>query len=257
MNLDAYLARIGVQRPDAPALDALKRLHAAHLAAFTFDNIDIQRHGTIAVDSESVAKKFLERHGGGYCFEQNTLFGAVLRELGFAVTPILARVCAGPAERRSRNHLILRVDLEGEPWLADVGFGATGPLEPIRLQEGMITTQAGIDYSLRRNGGQWTLAMRCAGETEELYEFSEEVATQGDVEVANYYTSTHPDSVFRRTLTIQRMTPDERLILRNTVLVRYRGGERQETPVVPEEVRRLAKELFGIDLGNEPLLYEK
>ena len=257
MNLDAYFARIAMDRPTAPTLEALKKLHVAHLAAFTFDNIDIQRHGAIAVDTESVARKFLERHAGGYCFEQNTLFGSVLRELGFTVTPILARVCEGPMEQRSRSHMALRVDIDGEPWLADVGFGATGPLEPLRLQEGTITAQAGVDYSLRHNAHVWTLVMRCGGETAELYEFTEDLATEADVEIANYYISTHPSSAFRRVLTIQRTTPEERVILRNTVLVRYRDGERRETPVDPGDVRRLALEIFGIDLGSEPMLYEQ
>src|SRR5215213_9600579 len=95
------------------------------------------------------------------------------------------------------------------------------------------------------------------GETsEDLYEFSEAPFTAGDVEIANYYASTYPASIFRHTLTIQRATPDERLILRLKVITRYRDGVRTDTPIEPSEVRKYARELFGIELGEEKLLFE-
>lgn len=256
MRIGEYLARIGLKRPLEPSLDTLRRLHVAHLGAFTFDNLEIQRNGTVLTDIDSVERKFLDQHAGGYCFEQNTLFGAALRELGFETTTLLGRVCAGLPERRARNHMILRVDIASEPWLADVGFGATGPLEPLPLREGVTERQAGIDYTIRREASHWVVSMRCGEETEDLYEFTDDPHTEGDVEMANYYTSTHPTSVFRRTLTIQRTTPEERLILRNTVLTRYRDGVRTDTPIEPAQVRALAKELFGLDLGETPLLFE-
>jgi N-hydroxyarylamine O-acetyltransferase len=95
------------------------------------------------------------------------------------------------------------------------------------------------------------------GETsEDQYEFSEAPFTAGDVEIANYYTSTHPASIFRHTLTIQRATPEERLILRPKVITRYRDGVRTDTPIEASEVRKYARELFGIELGEEKLLFE-
>ncbi|HVR43114.1 MAG TPA: arylamine N-acetyltransferase, partial [Thermoanaerobaculia bacterium] len=74
--------------------------------------------------------------------------------------------------------------------------------------------------------------------------------------IANYYTSTHPASVFRRTLTIQRVTPEERLILRTTMLTRYRNGVRSDTPIEPSQIRAAARDLFGIELDDAPLLFE-
>lgn len=255
MQLDAYLARLGVAPPLPVTAETLRRLHVAHLAAFTFHNLAIQRRGSVHVDVESIERKFLAgTDGGGYCFEQNTLFAAVLRELGFTVTTLLGRV--GPPDKRALNHMLLLVDADGQTWLADVGFGAEGPLEPIPLQDGIRVTQSGIDYSLRRDPHHWTLTMHCGETSEDLYEFTGTPYTDGDVEIANYYTSTHPASIFRRTLTIQRATPEERLILRPRVVTRYRNGERTDTPIEPAQVRQLAKELFGIDLGEERLLFE-
>lgn len=255
MDLDAYLARLGVARPEAPTAEALRQLHVAHLGAFPFHNLTIQRRGAVTVDVDSIARRFLEPGGGGYCFEQNTLFGAALRGLGFTVTTLLGRV--GPPDRRSLNHMLLRVDVDGRPWLADVGFGGEGPLEPIPLEDGARVTQDGIDFALRRDAHHWTLWMHWDGNSEEHYEFSGAPYTAGDVEMANYFTSTHPDSIFRKTLTIQRVTPEERLILRPKVMTRYRNGVRTDTPIEPAQVRSFARELFGIDLGDEPLLFEE
>jgi len=248
MNLDTYLARLGVARPLPPTLDTLRRLHVAHLGAFPFHNLAIQRGQEVRVDVESIERKFLARDGGGYCFEHNTLLAAALRELGFEVTTLLGR--PGPAETRRLSHMLLRVDLDGRPWLADVGFGGQTPLEPIPLEDGVRVAQHGVDYSLRRDGQHWILTMHCGGTSEDLYQFSGMPHTAGDVEIANWFTSTHPASIFRRTLTIQRVTPEERVILRPTVVTRYRDGVRTDTPIEPGEVRQLARELFGIELGE-------
>ncbi|HUP47499.1 MAG TPA: arylamine N-acetyltransferase, partial [Thermoanaerobaculia bacterium] len=249
-----YLARIGVPPPLPPSVETLRRLHVAHLGAFIFDNLGIQRHGSVLTDVDSVERKFLDGEGGGYCFEQNTLFGAALGELGFAVATILGRV--GSPERRALNHLVLRVEIDGQPWLADVGFGGEGPLEPIPIADGIHVEQNGLAYSLRRVGHHWILSMHCGETSEQLYEFGDAPHTPGDIEIANYYASTHPASVFRRTLTIQRVTPEERLILRATMVTRYRNGVRSDTPLEPSQIRAAARDLFGIDLGTEPLLFE-
>jgi len=255
VNLDAYLARIGLARPLPPTLDTLRRLHVAHLGAFTFHNLQIQRRGSVPVDVESIERKFLGAEGGGYCFEMNTLFGAALRELGFEVTTLLARV--GPPEKAALNHMLLRVDVDGRPWLADVGFGGEGLLEPLPLEDGVRMMQAGIEYSLRRDAHQWILSMRCGDQSEEMFEFADAPHTAGDVEMANYFTSTHPSSIFRRTLTIQRATPEERVILRPAAITRYRDGVRTEIPIESAQLRRFARELFGIDLGEAALLFEE
>jgi N-hydroxyarylamine O-acetyltransferase len=170
------------------------------------------------------------------------------------VTTLLGR--AGPPDRRSLNHMLLRVDVDGQPWIADVGFGGDGPLEPLLLQADVHVMQDGIAYSFRRDAHHWTVVMHCGDESEDLYEFADTPHTNGDVEMANYYTSTHPSSIFRRTLSIQRVTAEERLILRPKVITRYRGGVRTDLAIEPAEIRRYARELFGIELGEEPLLFE-
>jgi N-hydroxyarylamine O-acetyltransferase len=254
MRLHDYLRRIGVE-DDLPAtIDTLRRLHIAHREAFLFENVSIQTGGAISVELGAIERKFIDEGRGGYCFEHNTLFAAVLRDLGFAPVALLGRVRRGPPERWARTHMVLRVPVDGHDWLADVGFGGVGLLEPILLREGPVSEQAGLAYALRREPGLWVLSTRDPSPTQDLYEFSEDPQTAGDVEVANHFTSTHPDSVFRRTLTIQRSARDGRLVLRGDTLTRYKNGQAIDEPIAREQLRDVARELFGVELPEGPLI---
>src|SRR5438046_9709982 len=131
--VDAYLKRIGYAGPLKPNSNLLRNLHRAHLFAVPFENLDISFGLKIICDEDAFLRKIIERHRGGFCYELNGAFAALLRALGFRVTLLSARV---PREDGSLSpefdHLTLRVDLE-EPWLADVGFGDCF-LEPLRLE---------------------------------------------------------------------------------------------------------------------------
>jgi N-hydroxyarylamine O-acetyltransferase len=262
MRLHDYLHRVGVKGPLPQSLETLRRLHVAHREAFLFENLTIQEGGGIGLGLDTLEHKFLDDHRGGYCFEHNTLFAAVLCDIGFSVVTLLGRVRRGPPERRMRTHMVLTVPIDGASWLADVGFGGLGLLEPLPLVEGAVAEQAGIVYTLRREHGLWILAMRESATTErlrramfgdasmDLYEFTDDPQTPGDVEMANHYTATHPDSLFKRTLTIQRTSRTERLILRGDKFVRYREGDvPTEETVTLERAREIARELFGIEIA--------
>ena len=274
MRLADYLARIGLDATATAAGETpfarLSRLHLAHRETFLFENLTIQTGGAISVRVTDLERKFLDERRGGYCFEHNTLFAAALVDAGFSPITLLGRVRRGPPERWCRTHMVLRVpnpepknpepgtpNTEPEAWLADVGFGGLGLLWPIPLGDGTSSLQGGIEYTLRRDGHLWVLSMRDAsGDATDLYEFSDDPQTPWDVEVANHFTSTHPESVFRRTLTIQRSSRDERVILRSGVLTRYRGGRMTEQPIDRAQLPRLARELFGVELPDGPLVFD-
>jgi N-hydroxyarylamine O-acetyltransferase len=263
VRLRDYLGRVGLRAPLDPDLDTLRRLHVAHREAFLFENLSIQAGGGVSVALDDIERKFLDERRGGYCFEHNTLFAAVLRDVGFPTTALLGRVRRGPPERWCRTHMVLRVYVDGDPWLADVGFGGLGLLEPIPLREGGSEHQVGFDYMLRRDGVVWVLSGRgpdpsTSGDvTTDLYEFSEDPQTAGDVEVANHFTATHPSSMFRRNVIIQRTTKEERTILRHDMLMRYRNGRATVQPIDPANLPAIARDLFGIDLPPRPYVYEQ
>ena len=242
MRLHDYLDRVGLSGPLGVNLDTLRRLHVAHREAFLFENVSIQTGGAISVKLEDIERKFLDEGRGGYCFEHNTLFASVLREVGFEPTAFLGRVRRGPPERWCRTHMVLRVPIDGDPWLADVGFGGVGLLEPMPLRDGTRSQQVGLTSRCGARVSLWVFSCspdvwspaskvstgsdpdpsrsdsgsRTPSASADLYEFSDDAQTAGDVEVANHYTSTHPESMFRRSLTIQRTTRAERTICGTT-----------------------------------------
>ena len=272
MRLHDYLRCVGVEAALPPTVDTLRRLHVAHRETFLFDNLAIQSGGAVSVALDAIERKFIDERRGGYCFEHNTLFAGALRDLGFSPVTLLGRVRRGPPERWARTHMVLKVPVDGEIWLADVGFGAIGLLEPIPLHEGVVAEQGGLTYELRHeppvdgfSRGLWVLAMRDPAQPHDaramalvdLYEFTEDPQTAGDVEVANHFTSTHPDSIFRRTLTIQRSRRDARIILRGDTVTRYEAGRAIEETVSRDRVKEVARELFDIELPGGPLVSDQ
>jgi N-hydroxyarylamine O-acetyltransferase len=256
MRLDDYLARIGCRAPRAGTADALRTLHRAHREAFLFENLSIQTGGGVSLALRDIERKFLDQQRGGYCFEHNTLFAAVLRDIGVDTATLLGRVRRGPPHRWCRTHMVLRVALDGIVWLADVGFGGLGLLEPIPLADGTTSAQGGFVYRLRRERDRWVLSARDAAVEMDLYEFTEDPQTPWDVEVANHFTSTHPESIFRKSLTIQRTRERERTILRTDTLTRYVDGRVTEEPVFRSRLADVARTEFGIELPNGPFVFE-
>lgn len=257
MRLDDYLRRLQQPAPADASVDTLRRLHLAHRETFLFENVTIQTGGAISLALPDLERKFLDEGRGGYCFEHNTLFAAALRDAGFASTTLLGRVRRGPPERWARTHMVLQVDVAGDPWLADVGFGATGLIEPMPLRDGAIVEQDGFTYRLRCDTGTWVLSMRdAAGIEADLYEFTGDPQTPMDVKVANHFTSTHPESIFRTSLTIQRTTRAERTILRSDALTRMRQGRVVDEPFAREQLRDVARRLFDVELPRERLVFE-
>jgi N-hydroxyarylamine O-acetyltransferase len=256
MRLDDYLKRIRQPPPRAATVEAFHALHRAHRDAFLFENLSIQTGGGISLALCDLEQKFLDQGRGGYCFEHNTLFAAMLREIGLDSATLLGRVRRGPPHRWCRTHMVLRVPVGNEVWLADVGFGGMGLLEPIPLGDGVSSTQGGLTYRLRRDRELWVLSARDAAAEMDLYEFTEDPQTPWDVEVANHFTSTHPESIFRKSLTIQRTGPQERTILRSDALTRFRDGRMTEEPVARDRLAQVARTEFGVELPSGPFVFE-
>jgi N-hydroxyarylamine O-acetyltransferase len=257
MRFDDYLRRIGEDRPAGASSDALRRLHLAHREAFLFDNLTIQTGGAVRLGLADLEAKFLDEGRGGYCFEHNTLFAAALTAAGFAPVALLGRVRRGPPERWARTHMVLRLSLDGEPWLADVGFGGLGLLEPMPLRDGAESVQGGLRYRVRREAHLWVLSTRDAAGTEtDLYEFADDPQTATDIEIANHFTATHPESIFRTTLTIQRSRRGERTLLRSGTLTRYRQGRPNDESFTREQLPALVQAEFGVTLPDGPFVFE-
>ncbi len=254
LHLERYFERVGFESASEPTLTVLEALHGRHLENIPFENIDVRLGRPIALDLKSLQAKLVRRRRGGYCFEQNTLFAAALGAIGFEVATLEARVRPpGTAAPSPRTHMVLSVDAERRQWLTDVGFGGDGPLLPVPL-DGAISEQSDGAYRVAREAdGVCVLRRRWRGTWGDLYAFSLTPALPVDFAVANHFTSTHPSSVFVKTLTVQRSGPGERRILRGRSYTVRRGDDEEQHQIQDGDLPSLLTGEFGLDLTDEEL----
>ncbi|WP_454757874.1 arylamine N-acetyltransferase family protein [Cupriavidus campinensis] len=229
-QLPAWLARIGLDAapasPDLPALDALI---AAQLAHLPFENLNPLTGRPVRIDVPDVFEKLVTQGRGGYCFELNTLFCAGLKALGYTVVPLAARVrWRLPADHppTGLSHMLLRVEVAHESYLADVGFGGTtldralplslpvDPDVPFRLTPtpaAQLASTAFHAYDLEFRSDDGT----GADDWRVMYRFDLTPQPKIDYVARNWYVSTHPDSQFTQTLMVARVVDGVRLALRN------------------------------------------
>lgn len=249
LDLAAYLARIGYSGPTDPTAANLRALHRAHLFAVPFENLDISLGRKIVVQQDAILKKIVGLRRGGFCYELNGAFAALLQQLGFQVTLLSARVArADGGEGPEFDHLTLRLDLD-EPWLADVGFGDSF-LEPQRLTAGREQLDPAGMFRLVQDGNRWQLQR--AGQDSSWkpqYSFSLQPRQFEDFAGMCHYHQTSPQSSFTQNRICSRATPDGRITLSGMKLIVTRNGQREDR-MLNSEAERLSvlREQFGITL---------
>ncbi|MEV0681564.1 arylamine N-acetyltransferase [Actinosynnema sp. NPDC050436] len=247
LDLDAYLTRVGFRPdPDADAITTLRGLHRAHLRSIPFENADIGLGVPIALDVPALQDKLVRRRRGGYCYEQNLLFAAVLERFGYQVTALAARVLLGRGGDIPRTHALLRVDRK---WLADVGFGGGGLLTPLPLLQDAFEQQGDWSFRLDLDGAVWTLSSYQSGDWVPLYDFTEDPRTRADFEILNYYLSTHPSSAFVGRLLVQRTDENARYALTGDQLtVATPADGPRKRVLTPDELATALRDDFGLEL---------
>jgi N-hydroxyarylamine O-acetyltransferase len=255
-DLDAYLERIGLSgRP------AIAEIHRAHVTSIPFENLDSQRGLPVSLDAHDLQRKLVAERRGGYCFEQNLLLMGALQALGAEVEPMLARVRWGapPGTVRPAGHLVLRVRHEGATSLADVGFGAGAPFEPLPFAVGEESEQAGWRFQLVEDREELVLQLADDDGWSDLYGFIPKPVPVVDIEISNWWVCSHPRSPFVTGLLVS-IRDESRgawtsLSDWGDLSLTDRTPERVEvTPVSREEIPSLLDARFGLPgfaLGEE------
>ena len=243
LNVPAYLERIAYSGSTHPAVNTLRELHRAHMLAVPFENLDIHIGRPIVCDEAQFLHKIVDERRGGFCYELNGAFAALLRELGFQVTLLSGRVGSGGPEF---DHLILRVDLE-QPWLADVGFGDSF-LDPLRMEPNLEQSQIGRIYRLTQAEDVFCVEVKSSDEWKREYSFTLLPRQLSDFARMCHYHQTSPESHFTQNRVCSLATPDGRITLSNEKLIETKNGTRQERAVADEEWSACLRELFGVVL---------
>ena len=256
IDLDRYLARIGYTGTPRADIETLRALTELHPAAIAFEAVDVLLGRPVDLSPGAIQAKLVDGGRGGYCFEQNGLLKRVLEALGFTVEGLIARVSwmlPPDAPLMPLTHMALRVTIGDERWLADVGFGACVAGTPLRLDAiGSEQPTRHETFRLTRNGA-WTLLEALLPDGwHPLYTLSPEPAVDADYIAANWYTSTHPASGFRRELRAALTAPDRRTTLMNDRLtVRHSTGAMERRFLDERAIAAALVSTFGLRLDAD------
>ena len=252
LNIKAYLDRINYCGPLAPAAETLRALQVAHLLAVPFENLSIHAKEPIVLEDEALFTKIVERKRGGFCYECNGLFAALLRALGFDVQMLSAEVANaagvfGPAF----DHMTLLVSL-GRRWLVDVGFGDSFR-EPLLFNERSEQVQDNRAYRIDADGTDFTLMQRSGNdEWKAQYRFALLPHDYADYEEMCRYHQTSPESHFTRDRICSLATAGGRISLSEMrFITTSQNGEQQERTLTSQrEYDAILAERFGVVMAN-------
>lgn len=250
MDIAAYLQRINYSGPLTPSADSLCALQNAHLVTVPFENLSIHYQQPIVLDDEALFNKIVTRRRGGFCYELNGLFAALLRSLGFKVSMLSARVANAAGEfGPDFDHMTLMVELD-QRWLVDVGFGDSFR-SPLLLDLREEQVQDDRTYKLEPEGDRLLLWQRLTGEDwKPQYSFNLHSFNYGDYTGMCHYHQTSPESHFTRGRICSRATPNGRTSLSELRLITSESGQRNEQLVSEDEYLRVLKERFDVDLAG-------
>lgn len=255
-QIEAYLARIGFASTPEANLATLKTLHQRHQQSIPFENLDVLLGRPISIEPDQAFEKLVTHKRGGYCFEQNTVFGTVLQTIGFKVRPSIARVRWGAQADQITplSHMVLRVQTGTVDYLCDVGFGGVGLVHPIRFDTSE-SPSAPEEHRLRKREQQLVHQIKTRNDWKDVYLFTPDTAHPIDLEVGNWFSHTHPNAHFRNALLVSRLTPTGRKIITNTEFVErnWNGGQSRSLIKSQTELKRLLHSHFGMDIAPQAL----
>ena len=247
----------------APTLELLNETIVAHQLAVPFENLDIVgRCENVPLETEAVFDKVVNRHRGGYCFELNGLFCRLLEETGFNVTAVLGRGQRNVGYTTPVQHRATVVEINGERFFCDVGYGGVMAPCALPLVDGAIRAARGQGFRVDDAGrGWWRISYLGRAdaeggdngtaweerEPEPVLAILDTPMAPSDFAVLSYYCSTCPDSPLVKRLMINRRTEDGNVSINGDQFVRATAEGKETVDIAtPEQLEDILSKEFGI-----------
>jgi len=235
MDIVPFLRRIRFDGPVHVSPETLARLQEAFLLSVPFENLDIHLGRPISLERADIQRKIVGRRRGGFCYECNIVFNAVLHEIGFPVRMVSARMAGEDGFAPEFDHMALLVGLDGGDVLVDVGNGQSARV-PLRLDGSDESRAEGIDYRVGRHGSGFALLHRKPDDHwEPRYLFDTTARKTADFADMCRHHQTSPDSVFTGQRFVTMATPTGRVTLAGLRLSVEDGATRTETTLATED----------------------
>ncbi|MGB3299418.1 MAG: arylamine N-acetyltransferase [Phormidesmis sp.] len=261
IDLNAYFQRIGYSGERTASLSTLEAVHACHTKAIAFENLSPLLKQPVVLDLPSLQQKLVSAGRGGYCFEQNGLLRSVLMALGFQVTSLAARVLWGVPEGviTPRSHMLLLVYINNQPYIADVGFGGSTLVTPIRLTPQIAQSTSHEPFRLIQAKDTYIMQIYFDQAWRSLYQFDLQPQHPSDYEVSNWYVSTYPKSRFVNSLIVSRVGESCRYALRDNRFTTHHlnscnGVTERRILTTAKALRRVLTDEFRLRLPDDPAI---
>jgi N-hydroxyarylamine O-acetyltransferase len=250
LKLQRYLDRINYGGPLEPSFATLAALQEAHVCSIPFENLDVQLGRTLSTSIHEAYEKIVINMRGGWCYEQNGLFGWALSEIGFDVRRIAASVMRQQKGAESEaSHLCLLVGFpeSSTRYLADVGFGGS-MIKPIAL-EAAQHDQPPFELGLEKlDDGYWRF-WESLGDGKFTFDFLDEPALESSLAKKCASLQSDPASSFVLNLAAQLRTRDQHFVLRGRLFTVARPGTtKSRTLNSPEELVSVLLNEFHLDI---------
>lgn len=251
INLKNYFTRIGYTGSADVSAQTLINIHRAQAFSIPFENLDIHdlsntTEHLIKLDEQSLENKMVNNNRGGYCHETNELLALVLLQLGFKVDRLAARVLV--EDNIPIGHKLLLVTIGKEKYIADVGFGGNGLIEPIPLTIDTEFKQFSETFKLSKRNKSYILWFKVRDTWNKLYSFTLNPYLAVDYEAFNYYVSHEASSIFVTNRICTLPTKTGRIILNNMTLKIRAKGKNESLNLKPNEYLKTLNKYFGIKL---------
>jgi len=250
-----YLDKLGLDEYASVA-----ELMRAHLDVFSFSGASVILGEDVSLDMEDIYRKIVVEGRGGYCFEHNKLFYEVLKNLGYKVTPYLARVVRNQDKEAPLTHRIAVLEDDKEKYLVDVGFGAIAPVIPVNMAGSLVDSHMGNRYRIFDYGdGSYSLQWEQEEDFYTIYKFDLNHYQTPDFELGNFYSCKHPKATFVNNLVMARISDGEIFSLINHVYsVRSESGAKEFEIESADELFKILNDVFkcNVSLAESERLYQ-
>ncbi|RZG17911.1 arylamine N-acetyltransferase [Pseudoalteromonas maricaloris] len=259
-NINQYLSSLSLQH--FAGVELVTELQQKHLSRYAFSSINAMYGERLLLDPLPLFSRLVTNKQGGYCFEHNKVAFLALQQLGFTVRPVLARVMLNGSSSNPRSHRMTLLNLDGEQYLVDVGFGVKSPRVPININQA-LTIQGRQTYQVQKTADTVKVTLLEEGEAPlTLYHVDLAEVFESDCEVAHFYSHQHPEAAFVNNLVVSRITDCHRYLLRNQSYFEWHecDGSVTETKVESfAQLEQLVKETFLLETPRAVLksVYDK
>ncbi|NKC21713.1 MULTISPECIES: arylamine N-acetyltransferase family protein [Pseudoalteromonas] len=260
VKINQYLESLNLQCSEGLAL--VTELQQKHQSHFSFSSINAMYGERLLLDEQPLFERLVSGKQGGYCFEHNKVAFLALQQLGFNVRPVLGRVMLNGSLTNPRSHRITLLELDGEQYLVDVGFGVKSPRAPININQA-LTIQGQQTYQVQKTADTVKVTLLEEGEAPlTLYHVDLAEVFESDCEVAHFYSHQHPEAAFVNNLVVSRITDCHRYLLRNQSYFEWHECDGSVTETAVEsfsQLEQLVKEVFLLEIPRAVLksVYDK